>query len=280
MHGSLVGCVAAIVASGLLLPSSMGAQTVVNSTFVAQYGSYRQRSNWSPAEVPRNTASREYNVDLGRSQYVDVDVNATISNLTHRDTPGNLQILNHIFRVTGTTEIKRPHVSVVSNSSLPSAFNAGTLSAFSSGALTGEYELTSYVGAPATLKFRGANVLALHDAILSLNGAGTVVVDENGNDALRNLGEIDAASKLLLDNRDLVSASPVSIKGALELGAYGGAIFTASASLTNFDPATRTLTGGRFAVGQSFTQPGSGPIELRFAGADIVNNGSSDRACE
>lgn len=51
---------AAVVAVGLA--STAAAQTVVNSTFLGGDHLYSNPANWSPAEVPNNTATKEYNV--------------------------------------------------------------------------------------------------------------------------------------------------------------------------------------------------------------------------
>lgn len=264
------------IAVGLL--GTTKAQTVVESMFVPAHGFYSDPANWSPAEVPNDTATRLYNVTLGPNGLLNVDINASISNLRVADgREATLSLIDRTFTVTGTTVIPRLRLFVTSYASEARTFNAGTLSSFSNGALTGEYALQSYGTGAAALQFRGANVLTLRDADLALTGLATQVIDENGNDALRNLSEVDAASKLRLDTRPFLTSSPLWVAGALELGGFENAptIFTALASLTNFDSATRTLTGGTFVLGQSYTPPGAGPIELRFAGADIVNNGSA-----
>lgn len=266
-----------VAALGVALIRIAAAQTEVESRFLPPFGLYSEPANWSPAEVPNDTPSRHYNVTLPPNGGLEVDTDATISNLIQGVGLTSLHILNQTFTVKEKTQTGRLRVSVVSNGTEPSAFNAGKLSSFFDGALTGEYELQSYDAGPATLQFFDAQLVTLRDAHLSLSGAASNVLDENDNDALRNLAEIDVASTLALDGRSAATISPLRVDGTLELGGFAQAptIFTASASLTNFDPDTRTLLGGSFALGQPYSGPDAGPTQLRFPGADIVNNGSS-----
>ncbi|CAN5801393.1 hypothetical protein BH20VER1_BH20VER1_30920 [soil metagenome] len=57
------------------------------------------------------------------------------------------------------------------------------------------------------------------------------------------------------------------------LSLINGGIFSVEGALTNFDVATRTLTGGEFSISR-FPQSGSGATLLRFRAADIVRNAS------
>ena len=266
----------AVAVLGLqLLLCSAAAQTVVNSTFVAQPGGfYSNPNNWAPAEVPHNTEATRYNVTVPLGVGVSVDTSATISNL-------NLGGFAHLFRttltVTGTTQFvidEGYHIAVLSSEDAPSAFNAGTLSAFSNNTLRGHYAILSG-GSPATLQFRGANIGTLVNGSVHLYGVLARVIDENGNDALRNLARVESSATLGLDGSNVVTSVPFTNNGTLSLGITGGATtFTATHSLTNFDFASRTITGGKFRLGHSFAAPGSFPTEFRFNGADIVNNGS------
>jgi hypothetical protein len=161
---------------------------------------------------------------------------------------------------------------VTSTASVSGTFNAGAFSAFSGDTLRGRYILASG-GSSATMQFKGANVVTLSGE-LSLYGALARVIDEFGSDALRNLARIDSAAVLTSDGRNLAVYAPFTNNGTLRLGGDNATVFTAANSLTNFDPGTRTLSGGRFVLDQ-FGMPGNLPVELRFDGADIVNNGSA-----
>ncbi|MEY2561424.1 MAG: hypothetical protein QOG51_1839, partial [Verrucomicrobiota bacterium] len=248
------------------------AQTVVNSTYVgSSFGNYGAANNWAPAEVPNNTAAKLYNVTIPPTISVAVDVDATISNLTM----GNfLNIFGKTLTVTGTTLSpvdQASNVNVTSTGNVSGTFNAGTLSGFADQTLKGRYLIGSG-GAPATVQFKGADVAALSGE-LSLSGTFARIIDEYGSDALRNLSRIETSAVLSLDGHNMTAFAPFTNKGTLKLGGGYATIFT-TYSLTNYDFGTRTLRGGKFVLNQ-FGTPGNLPTELRFEGADIVNNGSA-----
>jgi hypothetical protein len=265
----------AVVLGALLLLHPATAQTVVNSTFVGQFfDPYSDPNNWAPAEVPNNTGTRSYNVTVPGPQGPVVDIDATISNLTSQ---ARVFVDGHTLTVTGTTSPfvdEEPDIIVFSSADAPATFNAGTLAAFSNNTLRGRYTLYG-MESPATLKFKGANVGTLSDGELILFGALTQVVDEFGNDALDGLTLVESSASLVLDGRNLTAFEPFTNQGILTVGQGSqSTIFTAANSLTNFDAATRTLRGGEFKVGAGFEPEAILPVELRFSGADIVNNGS------
>ena len=250
-------------------------QTVVNSIYVGPaFGTYSVANNWAPAEVPNNTDAKNYNVTVPRTVSLAVDIDATISNLT---LGSFLSIYGNALAVTGATSSpadQAPDISLGSSASDPGTFNAGTFPAFSGNTLKGRYIIASG-GAAATLQFNGANVVSLGEGELSLYGALARVVDENGNDGLRNLARVESGAVLELDGRDLTVAVPFTNNGTLTLGGDNATIFTIANSLSNFDSGTHTLSGGKFVLNQFAGGSGNLPTELRFAGADIVNNGSA-----
>lgn len=269
----------AVYASALVCTGAVSqrldAQAVVNSTFTAEFGSYSDPANWSPQEVPNNTSARSFNVTLNAGAYIYVDTDATISNLTIR--PGAqtaVGVFDHTLTVQGRTQATRPNIIVGAYEGESSTFDAGTLSSFKNGALTGDYAAVG--SGPATLRFRRAHVRRLTDAHLILSGVASRITDEHGNDALRDLAEIDVASILSLEGASVVTGAPLAVNGVLDLGQHATTptTFTATASLKNFDASTRTLAGGSFIL-RPFDASNSAPIELRFVGADIVNNGSA-----
>lgn len=258
----------------VLFLQTAAAQMVVNSIYIGpSYGSYGAAKNWAPAEVPNNTAARNYNITIPPTIAVTVDVDATISNLT---LGSFLNISGKALAVTGTTQSpvnQAPNIYVGSTADMPGTFNAGTLVAFSDSLLRGRYIIGSG-GSPATVQFKGANIVTLSGE-LGLYGAFARVVDEYGSDALRNLARIESGAVLSSDGRNLAVYAPFANNGTLNLGGNSATIFTAASSLTNFDFGTRTLTGGKFVLNQFAYGPGNLPVELRFDGADIVNNGST-----
>ena len=272
--------VAAVMAANLLplLPAS--GQTVVHSVFTSkniEMPLYSDPANWSPVGVPNNTDSTLYNVEVPSVQPVQIDIDATISNLT---LGAFATLYDRTFTVTGTTDLLVPGsgISVSAWTDLPATFDAGTLSGFSGNTLRGVYSVSSG-GSPATLRFRGANIGVLSDGSVHVQGALARIVDENGNDALRNLMRVASSASLFVDGYHFVTASPLTNEGLISVGEpreTGG--FTAAGGLTNYDAATRTLGGGRFSIGY-FDDPVRGeaghlPVEFRFNGADIVRNGS------
>lgn len=255
----------------LVLLQSATAQTVVNSTFLGESsGLYSDPNEWEPAEVPNNTAIRHYNVTVPFPRSLSVDIDATISNLILH---GHPFVDGTTLTVTGTTT---PSIEEGSGITVGASgtFNAGTLATFSANTLRGRYGVFG-TESPATLQFRGANIVTLGEGQLTLYGPLARVVDEFGNDALRNLTVIDSSATFVLDGRNLTTFQPFTIKGAFNLGTQGlPTIFTAANSLTNFDAATRTLTGGEIKLGTNFDPNNALPVELRFNGADIVNIGT------
>lgn len=258
-----------------------GAQTVVNSTYVDQPGpcQYSDPNCWSPAEVPNNTPSRLFNVSVPGRDYFYVDMSATVSNL---DLAGYASVQHVDFTVTGTTVLAvDPSYYLVVRTSTPGLstfFNAGTLSTYSANNLRGRYSVQDD-GGPATLQFNGADIHTLSDGFLGLYGELAKVTDEIGNDAMRNFRRIESNAELNLAGHNLTVPTPFTNEGTLNITHYdfgsgkSPTIFTAAHSLTNFDPADRTLRGGKFIVSYGSAQPGPA-VELRFNGADIVNNGS------
>ena len=272
---------AALVAANLLPLIAAHGQTVVHSVFTSkniEMPLYSDPANWAPVGVPNNTASTIYNVEVPSMQSAWVDINATISNLM---LGGVAVVRGQTFTVTGTTtELLLPPsgIAVVSEADRAATFDAGTLAAFSGNTLRGSYDLSSD-GSPATLRFRGANIATLSNGRLRLHGPLPRVVDENGNDALRNLARIESSATMSVDGHHFVATAPFTNEGVISLGEpRDSGSFTAAAGLTNYDPATRTLRGGTFDVGylDDYVREGAGhlPVELRFNGGDVVRNGS------
>src|SRR5438270_11796815 len=75
------------------------AQAVVNSTFVntypaSGYWTYEDPSHWNPAEVPNNTATKQFNVNIATFYEVEVATDLTISNLTLGGTSTGFGVFN------------------------------------------------------------------------------------------------------------------------------------------------------------------------------------------
>lgn len=237
------------------------AVTAVDSTWLYGDVRYSNPANWSPAEVPNNTTDKSYNVSALSLLVLDID--ATVTNASLQ---AGFEARDHSFTVRERTTLGNADGAIpdilLNAINVPVTFSTGILTSFSSGVLTGKYELNG----AATLQFGGANITTLRSARLSLNSASARVIDENGNDALRNLRTVEANSSLSL-SEPFTSAGDITIGGLLEVHAP----FTISGSLTNFDAATRTLQGGSFSVNGDANTAGT----LEFRGADIVNSNAT-----
>ena len=261
---------------GSIAARSCLAVTGVDSTFLnrpTQQPLYSDPANWSPPEVPNNTADRLYNVTIGPPYFVHVDIAATISNLLLPSSFPGL-IVEKNLTVAGTTQNQMlgGSITVQSGDNLPATFKSGSLSSYLNGALFGSYSLIDS-GAPATLQFNGARIATLSGGRFTLFGPLARIVDQNGVDALSSLARIDANATLALA-RSLVTNAPFKNDGSLVLFPSGTpTAFTATVGLVNFNSSTRTLTGGDFQINSS--SPPGDPVELRFPGADIVNLASS-----
>ena len=250
------------------------AQSVVNSTYLGQcQGNYSDPNCWSPAEVPNNTASRRYAVSIGSSSAVNVDIDATVSSLF---LAGYLNVTDKTFAISDSTMLDVSASPTVAGVNAPALFDAGTLVAFENNTLRGHYTVLDQ-GSPATLQFKGADIHVLSAGSLTFQGAHANVIDENGNDALANLARVESSAALTLDAHTLRTSVLFTNLGTITLGNFfESSVFEALAGLGNFDSASGTLAGGSFQVGVKETYwPYSNAVtEFRFAGADVVNNGS------
>jgi hypothetical protein len=257
------------------LPAGAAAE-VVDSTFI-NYGPWNDPFNWDPAEVPNNTGSKSFNVAIP-SSYVSLTGAATISNLTVEGAYTALIIEGALTVLETTTNSARFGLDDEDSHGIELYYGgnlvAGTLSSFADGTLSGKYRLfEGSAAAPTTLQFNGADIRQLSNAVVSLAGAFSRIVDENGLDGLRNFREVGPGSRFNVSDRHFVAPGDFTNDGTLNIGqlhladASGPASFTVAGSLTNFDAVTNTLQGGIYRFD-------SEPSEsvLRFPGANIVNN--------
>ncbi len=260
-----------ILAATIAAVQLASAQTIVNSVFTPNHpGYYGDVNNWSPPEVPNNTPDKIYNVTI--PGFVRMNEDATISNLTMS---GSYLAEDHSLTVVGTTTLQDFGILVASSTPAGAIFAAGSLSSFSGGSLTGLYSVSNYNtnAGWATLQFNGAHVTDLSNAQVYLRGPMVRIVDEFGNAALRDLAHIDSASSLAMTSQQLVIAGPFTNEGQLSVGSElnQAGLFSITGQLTNFDAASRTLTGGSYLVGAA---PNYEAV-FQFAGADIVHNAAS-----
>jgi hypothetical protein len=160
-------------------------------------------------------------------------------------------------------------LSVQTQSTIPGVFRiTGLLTNFDYASRTlqnGNYQLSGVSGT-ATLQFSGADIVN-NGTTISLAGS-TAIVDEADRDALRNFSHNLATGRFSVVNRDVTIGGGFTNDGVLEITDSSIAI---AGSLTNYDPASRTLTGGTYRVTGS-----SGKVtRFSFTGADIVHNNAS-----
>ncbi len=226
-----------------------------------------------------------YRVTIGTapaSPYLDID--ATVDALTL--TGGSaLSVPSHSFTSAYTRiesnpfTVESPGIGVRA-SDAPAIANLGQLANFDAATGTlqsGSYSVSSYGSANASLIFKGARILRNTAHIFM--GDRATITDELGNDALRELAVNDGlfsvktftALRPFTNNGELrVTGSFEAIgdftnNGSLEMGATAATMVVAG-KLTNFNPVTKTLTGGRFAIYDNAIG------RLQFPAANIVTN--------
>ncbi len=95
------------------------------------------------------------------------------------------------------------------------------------------------------MQFNGADIVTLSNTNITLTGLNAHITDEVGNDALRHLAVIETNASLNVGAVDFVTGGDLTINGGVGVNDNGvPTSFTVTGSLTNFDAATKTLTGG------------------------------------
>jgi hypothetical protein len=180
---------------------SLARAQVIDSTWIGQTGdNWSDASKWDPAIVPNNSGSQTFNVSIGAGAdftgiNLDIDVTlgslalttddfptvfSTDHNLTSAATSVAVNFPNEQFG-GGVLYFEAQHRSVLAN--------LGNLADFSGTTLNGgNYLIVSDHADPgmtSTIQFNGADIRT-SDADMQLAGPGARIVDENGNDGLRN----------------------------------------------------------------------------------------------
>jgi hypothetical protein len=197
MHRPIVRPLLAVLAGTFFVQIAAG-QTVVDSTFVKRpnkYSNYSNPGNWSPREVPNNSAVKSYNVSIPNA-LVNVDIDATISRLSLGQS--SLKIFGHALGVDGSF----------------ANFDASTRTL-----LSGAYYLDgSNSGLETKLSFNGADIVN-NASVIQLIGS-AAVEDENGNDAFRNFSHnLRGAEFTITDSYVFTARSDFTNAG--EVGIYG-----------------------------------------------------------
>lgn len=240
-------------------------------------GVYSDAFDWMPHIVPNNgNAGDTYRVTVAnRGPTADMDVSVDSFTLT-----GNayINLPNHLFVSAVTRNDTSPFalskdsydlegVNVSGYSGVGKA-NLGNLANFDRATNTlagGSYSASGY-DYDAIISFDGARIVR-NAAGIRLGFKGKIT-DEFGSDALQPLAVNDG----VLDLQEFHTAGDFTNNGELNLISHdiSPRLFVVTGKLTNFDPKTKTLTGGRYVL----TDPSyHGYVtRLQFPGADIVNN--------
>ena len=179
--------------------SSAQAATI-NSTYTGPIGgNWNDPANWSPNTVPNNNGTDTFNVSVD-SEYpgVTLDVDVNLNSLTLSTTTDFSAILATDHSLTsaatslavnfadeqfggGVVVFEARHSNVIANLGNLADFSGTTLN-------SGNYIVISDHADPgmtATIQFNGADIRT-SNGDMQLGGPGARIVDENGNDALRN----------------------------------------------------------------------------------------------
>ena len=242
------------------------------------FSNYNTTSGWATlqfggADVTTLTGQAFLALVGPRTRVVDEFGSDGLRHLAHIESGSTLQLNGHQTTVPGP--FTNDGLLVLSSGfDQPALFTiSGELTNFDAktGTLTGgQYYLGgNYIAGsnyPAVLQFAGAHIV--HNAgAIAFGDALARIVDENGSDALRNFSDNALGGVFNMFERDFSTSGDFTNNGKLIVSA---GTFTVSGSLTNFDPATHTLTGGAYELGGGY-----GAVSLVFNGADIVNNAAS-----
>lgn len=254
----------------VVLVEVASAQTIVNSTFTGAGGNldYSNPSNWAPAEVPNNSAAKNYNVTA--QYHVSLDIDATVSNLTALGS--FLSEYGKTYIVTGNTTVEPPFGELFIQSGI---FRInGALTNFDSATRTltsGRYIIKD------TLQFPDADIVN-NGATLMFSHPGAVIIDGSGADGLRHFARNLESGLLTIADGDFTIPNRFTNNGTLQVsaGSLAGASLTMAGGLTNFDVQSNTLTDGVYDIATSTGSDGlPSPARLTVAGADIVRNSAS-----
>jgi hypothetical protein len=280
-----------------------------NGTGTDATGPWSDSNHWLSAHVVPNNAgnnffdvtimgltvsgklSNEDRIITRRVGAAKLDISATVSNLTLIDAgltnDGFTTAGENLLTVTGTTTdnslqnqtgdnfTQTPGFTVQTRTGGADAtLSLGHFTNFSGNTLSMTRFTLFAQGPAATVQFNGADIVTLSNTSITLTGSNAHIIDEVGNDALRHLAVIGTSANLGIGATDFVTGGNLTINGGVGLLDNGlDTSFTVAGALTNFDPATRTLSGGSIGV-QTFLSATANVI-FRFNGADIVNNASS-----
>jgi len=264
-----------------LLTSNISSAAVINSTWDGDAignGSWNDASLWSPDGVPNNDGTDAFNVTVP-SHPVNPQPNGPTLN-TNDFTIDNLTVGRDAFvagsfgndlTVTGTTQLNPPVVSGFNGEirAIDNIFTLGTLTNYNPATRQfGNGQLNVSAAVMATIQFHGADIVTNNGGIILSGPNARILNQDTGSSGLVNLAVNNG--RLIFSNGanfttagDFTNNNPFQIQNFIP--GTPSTTFTVSGALTNFNPATGTLSGGFFQVLES----NGSAATLRFAGADI-----------
>jgi hypothetical protein len=138
---------------------------------------------------------------------------------------------------------------------------SGNLTNLTGTTLTGGFYTVAGVGGGGTLRFNNANIVT-NAADVTLLGSGSRIIDQSGQDALRNFSYNAAGARFGLISRDFATSGDFTNDGTLSVS---DGQFTINGKLTNFSGTT--LASGTYLLG------GNG--QIKFNGANIITNSAT-----
>ena len=272
----LVSGLLAVMLAGL--NAFAGAPTVVNSTWVGDgspnffNGEWSDAALWNPNGMPNDGGGTVYDVTIPYDEAgfifngPTLDTNVTIRNLTlvNRAIVDNQINTGTNLTVTGSTTLSTSpggDFGVITAAG-SSTFNLGTLTNYNAATKTLEgARFSAYIG--ATIAFRGADVVT-NNGQLVVGGAGSRIINQDtGTNAFANIA-VNNFSFSIENGLNFTTAGNFTNNASLSVrSGTNSTSLTIGGSLTNYNAATFTLSGG------SFFLDGPGTATLRFANADI-----------
>jgi hypothetical protein len=251
-----------------------------NSTWVGQPGdNWSDASKWDPAIVPNNAGSQTFNVTANTgadSPGINLDLNVTVSSLTLAADGATTSIIDHNLSSAATDLGSFPDEEFGGGNILALAqssnvfVNLGNLANFSDNTLTsGNYLSGADPGKTSTIRFNGADIRT-NNADIQIAGPGAGLLDENGNDALRNIEHnlLNGQLAPALFGHNFTTAGSLVNEGDINIVTYS---FDQNPDL----PTTFTVTGDFTGIG--FPDDGNlGFVGIEAPGADgkLLINGA------
>jgi hypothetical protein len=297
-----------------LLGGHAFAQATTSTYVGPDNGNWNDPANWSPAVVPNNSGTATFDVTIdSKTVNLDIDPTISSLTMMGDEPTVYLYSTDHSIKILATDEVAFGDIEFAADQQ-DVVCDLGDFKAFSNKRLDETawfISVNAAAGRNATLKFNGADVVSNNGAPGFMGPGNATITDENGLDAFRNmvrnevfgffqvgpgLGSHYTVAKSVTnegvftnyDGATLTFAQDLTLIGDLRNpdDQGGGVIYEFSTAanlpthvvvdgvLTNYDPTTKTLHGGR--VDFEATNGGANTFQV-LGGAlfDVVNNDAS-----